>query len=106
MKHADKADRAHPVPRGLPNLQNLASFCSARRSRNCSSAISSSTDGADLKTAIAHCEKLGDYISRELLEDILEVREDHIDFSRRSRADQSRRIAELLPVADEAGRRF
>jgi bacterioferritin len=34
----------------------------------------------DLKDAIAHCEKVGDYVSRELLEDILESEEEHIDF--------------------------
>ena len=34
----------------------------------------------DLKAAIAHCEKVGDYVSRELLEDILESEEEHIDF--------------------------
>ena len=33
-----------------------------------------------LKEAIAHCESCGDYISRELFEDILESEEDHIDF--------------------------
>jgi bacterioferritin len=34
----------------------------------------------DLKAAIAHCEKVGDYVSRELFEDILEAEEEHIDF--------------------------
>ena len=34
----------------------------------------------DLKAGIAHCEAVGDYISRELLEDILESEEEHIDF--------------------------
>ena len=30
--------------------------------------------------AIAHCETVRDYISREILEDILESEEEHIDF--------------------------
>ena len=34
----------------------------------------------DLKAAIAHCESVGDYISREILEDILESEEEHIDW--------------------------
>ncbi|MGD9842539.1 MAG: bacterioferritin, partial [Steroidobacteraceae bacterium] len=34
----------------------------------------------DLKTAIADCEKLGDYVSRDLFAAILESEEDHIDF--------------------------
>jgi len=33
-----------------------------------------------LKEGIAHCEAVGDYISRELLESILESEEEHIDF--------------------------
>ena len=33
-----------------------------------------------LQEAIAHCEKVGDYISRELFEDILESEEEHIDW--------------------------
>jgi bacterioferritin len=34
----------------------------------------------DLKSAIAHCESVGDYVSRELFEHILESEEEHIDF--------------------------
>ena len=34
----------------------------------------------DLQEAIAHCETVKDYISREILEDILESEEEHIDF--------------------------
>ena len=33
-----------------------------------------------LKTAIAYCESVGDYVSRELFEDILESEEEHIDY--------------------------
>jgi bacterioferritin len=33
-----------------------------------------------LKQAIAHCETVGDYVSREILADILDSEEDHIDF--------------------------
>jgi len=34
----------------------------------------------DLKAAIAHCEQVGDYGSRELFEDILQSEEEHIDW--------------------------
>ena len=37
-------------------------------------------ENADLKVAIAHCESVGDFGSRELLEDILESEEEHIDW--------------------------
>ena len=33
-----------------------------------------------LKQAIAHCESVGDYVSREIFEAILESEEEHIDF--------------------------
>ena len=35
---------------------------------------------ADLKAAIAYCESIGDYASRELLEEILCSEEEHIDW--------------------------
>jgi bacterioferritin len=34
----------------------------------------------DLKDAIAHCEKVRDYVSRELFTEILESEEEHIDW--------------------------
>ena len=34
----------------------------------------------DLKAAIAHCEQIGDYVSRELFVAILESEEEHIDW--------------------------
>ena len=33
-----------------------------------------------LREAIAYCEQVKDYVSRELLEDILEGEEEHVDF--------------------------
>jgi bacterioferritin len=33
-----------------------------------------------LKAAIAHCESVGDYVSRELFERILDSEEEHIDW--------------------------
>ena len=33
-----------------------------------------------MREAIAHCESVRDYISREILEDILESEEEHVDW--------------------------
>ena len=38
------------------------------------------TARVDLKAAIADCETLKDYVSRELFEDILQSEEEHVDF--------------------------
>ena len=83
MKHADRLDRAHPVPRGPAQPAGPAQAPDRReRPRKRSSATSSSRwpPHPGLKAAIAHCEKVGDYVSREIFEDILESGGAHIDY--------------------------
>jgi bacterioferritin len=67
---------------GLPNLQDLGKL---RIGENAQEALKSDLEleraaRPPLQEAIAHCEAVRDYISRELLEDILESEEDHIDW--------------------------
>ena len=82
MKHADKLIARVLFLEGLPNLQDLgkvlvgenvpeALACDLKLERDAYPL---------LKAAIAHCETVGDYISRELFEDIMESEEDHIDW--------------------------
>jgi bacterioferritin len=82
MKHADKLMERILFLDGLPNLQDLGKLlvgesvpeildCDLRSERGAQ---------ATLKDGVAHCETARDYISREILERILEDTEEHIDW--------------------------
>ncbi|MFO0450138.1 MAG: bacterioferritin [Pseudomonadota bacterium] len=82
MKHADKLVERILFLAGLPNLQDLGKLLIGENLKElleCDLKLEYQAH-PDLKAAIAHCESVGDYISRELLEDILESEEEHIDF--------------------------
>ena len=82
MKHADRLIERVLFLEGLPNLQDLGKLMigeNVQELLECDLKLERQAH-PDLKTAIAHCEQVADYISRELLEDILESEEDHIDF--------------------------
>ena len=82
MKHADKLIERVLFLDGLPNLQNLGKLLigqTPKEALECDLKLEYAAV-PDLKAGIAHCEQVGDYISRELLEDILESEEEHIDW--------------------------
>jgi len=82
MKHADKLIKRILFLDGLPNLQDLHKLAIGETVAECL--------GADLKlemggrstlvAGVAQCEAAKDYVSREILEEILRDTEDHIDF--------------------------
>jgi bacterioferritin len=82
MKHADKLIERILFLDGLPNLQNLGKLMigeSPQEALECDLKLEYAAV-PDLKVAIAHCEEVKDYVSRELFEDILESEEEHIDW--------------------------
>ncbi|HEX5755795.1 MAG TPA: bacterioferritin [Arenimonas sp.] len=82
MKHADRLIDRILFLEGLPNLQALGKLLVGQTPRECLECDLKLEMQAvpDLKAGIAHCEQVGDYSSRELLESILESEEEHIDW--------------------------
>ncbi len=82
MKHADALIERILFLEGLPKMQDMDKLLIGENVREALEGDLTLERRAHpmLKEAIAHCEKAGDYVSRELFEDILESEEDHIDY--------------------------
>jgi bacterioferritin len=82
MKHADRLmDRIFTLD-GLPNLQDLGKLLVGEDTVEILNCDLKSEMGAQatIKEGIAHCETVRDYVSRDLLQEILDDTEEHIDF--------------------------
>ena len=82
MKHADLLmDRIFMLD-GLPNLQDLGKLLVGEDVPEilaCDLTMERAAQ-ATIKDGIAHCESVRDYVSRDLLQEILDDTEEHIDF--------------------------
>ena len=82
MKHADQLIQRILFLEGLPNLQDLGKLEigeSPKEMLECDLSLERKAVPL-LKQAIAHCESIGDYVSRALLASILDSEEEHIDW--------------------------
>jgi len=81
MKHADKLIERVLTLDGLPNLQDLGKLYigeDAVETMRCDLIIEKASH-VHLKEAVAYCESVRDYVSREIFVQILDDTEEHID---------------------------
>ena len=82
MKHADTLTKRILMLDGLPNFQDLGKINIGETTEEILKADLGLERGVldTVKAGIAHCESVGDYVSRDLLTEILEESEEHVDF--------------------------
>ncbi|MGH8032572.1 MAG: bacterioferritin [Luteimonas sp.] len=82
MKHADALAERILFLDGLPNFQALGKLKIGENPKElleCDLALELEAIPL-LKTAVAYCEEVGDFVSRKLFADILESEEEHVDW--------------------------
>jgi len=82
MQHADTLIKRILFLGGLPNLQDLSKLFIGQNVQEILEADLKIEERAcpELREAIAYCEEIQDYVSRDLFRKILEDEEHHIDY--------------------------
>ena len=82
MKHADALIERILFLEGLPNVQDLGKVLIGETLKECLECDLEAERRAHpvYKDAIAYCEQVGDYVSRQLFDEILKSEEEHIDY--------------------------
>ncbi len=82
MKHADLLIERILFLEGLPNLQDIGQIFIGENPKEMLECDLRMEQLAipDLREAIAYCEMVSDYVSREIFEQILDNEEEHIDW--------------------------
>ena len=82
MKHADKLIERILFLEGLPNLQDLGKLKIGENTREileCDLALEMEAL-PELREAVTYCEQVGDFVSRDIFQSILESEEEHVDW--------------------------
>jgi bacterioferritin len=82
MKHADRLMERILMLDGLPNLQDLGKLLvgeNVPEILECDLRLERAAQGT-IKDGIAQCESVRDYVSRDILQGILDDTEEHVDF--------------------------
>ncbi len=82
MKHADALIERILFLEGVPNLQDLGKLLIGEKTEEmleCDLKLELKAI-PDLREGISYCESVKDYVSRDILKNILEEEEDHVDW--------------------------